>query len=68
MLIGFPFPLGLKNIVLKFIPINVIVIPLAKTGNDKINKIEVIIIIDQENKFILIKLKLNFFLNKLLIK
>jgi len=58
-IIGFSFPLGLNNIVLKFISNKVIVIPLAKTGNDKINKIEVIII-DQENKFILMKFILNF--------
>lgn len=56
-MIGLPFPLGLKNIVLKFISVNVIVIPLAKTGIDKINSIEVIIIA-QQNKFKLIKFEL----------
>ena len=44
----------------KFISNKFIVILIAKTGNDKINKIEVIII-DQENKFILMKFILKFF-------
>ena len=44
-----PFPLRL-NCFKIYIHYNVILIPLAKTGNNKINKIEVIII-NQENKF-----------------
>jgi hypothetical protein len=54
-IIGLPFPFGLKNIVLKLISEIIIVIALAKTGKEIINKIEVIII-DQQNKF-----KLNIF-------
>lgn len=53
-IIGLPFPLGLKNIVLKFMSIKIIVIALAKTGIDKIRSIDVIII-DQQNKFRFIK-------------
>lgn len=55
-MIGLPFPLGLKNIVLIFKSNRIIVRPLAKTGIERINKIEVIII-DQQNKF-----RLNIFI------
>lgn len=67
-IIGFPFPSGLKNIVLKFISKRIIVIPLAKTGIERINKIDVIIIA-QENKLIVIILKyLDLKNNKVIIK
>lgn len=56
-MIGLPLPSGLKNIVLIFMSIKIIVIPLANTGIDKINKIDVIIIA-QENKLIFIILLL----------
>lgn len=49
-------PSGLKNIVLKLVSIKIIVIPLANTGIERINKIDVIII-DHENKLIEIILK-----------
>lgn len=45
---------------LKFISIKIIVIALASTGNDEINRNEVIIIA-QQNKFILIIFILNGF-------
>lgn len=57
---GFPFPFGLKNIDLKFISIRIIVIALARTGNDKINNTDVIMIA-QQNKLIFIKFMLNGF-------
>lgn len=60
-MIGFPFPSGLKNIVLMFISNKIMVIPLANTGIDRISKIEVIMI-DQQNKFIFIMLKFLFFI------
>jgi hypothetical protein len=50
----------LKNIDLKFISIKIIVIALARTGIDEISKIEVIIIA-QQNRFILIIFILNGF-------
>lgn len=54
--------------VLKFISVKIIVIPLANTGIDKINKIEVIKI-DHENKFKFIKFKLfDFKKNNVIIK
>lgn len=54
-IIGLPLPSGLKNIVLMLISVKIIVIPLANTGIEKISKIDVIIIA-QENKLILIRL------------
>lgn len=50
-IIGFPFPSGLKNIVLKLKSVKIIVIPLANTGTEIINKIDVIKI-DQQNRLI----------------
>jgi len=61
---GFPFPSGLKNIVLKFESDKIIVIPLAKTGIEIINKIDVIKI-DQQNKFILFKFINLFFIKSI---
>lgn len=50
------------------ISVRIIVIPLARTGIDKINKIEVIII-DHENKFVqIIFIKLDFIKIKVIIK
>ena len=52
-IIGLPFPSGLKNIVLILISVRIIVIPLANTGTDRIKRMEVIMMA-QENKLIVI--------------
>lgn len=54
-IIGLPFPIGLKNIELKFKSKIIIVIPLAKTGIDRIIKIEVVKIAQQNNVKLLLK-------------
>lgn len=57
---GFPFPMGLKNIELKLWSKMIIVIPLASTGMDKINSIDVIIIDQQYNDKLFINILFEF--------
>ncbi len=65
---GFPFPIGLKNIEFIFWSKIIIVIPLANTGIDKINKIDVIIIDQLNNERLFNKNLLVFILIIVMIK
>ena len=66
--IGSPPPSLSKKLVLKFLSVNNIVIPPAKTGNDNNNK-KAVINTDQGYKPNLLKIKpLDFILNKVVIK